>query len=271
MGLIKWIDYLTGRTFRPTSEKKVCKRVGSEEISSGRERSGSGQSSNVVRIPRDWFGPKDELVPIGPGAEERFGNGPLDESGAALPTAETLAANVFWGEDAGAVHDVVDAPGQPQAVRRRRALLLVAAAAVVAIPVAGMVISRLGGSQRHALPPLIAALQHRPYVSPARQSSAKPGAKTVRGRPRVSARGRPSHRNAVAATTTRVAYHPNQARSSSSVSYAPSQASGPPVVQISPSRPAGPTTAASTASPPQSAQPAFGSSGALGPMSSPDG
>jgi hypothetical protein len=52
-------------------------------------------ASNVVRLPRDWLGPRDELVPFGAGAAE--------------PPAPP-SANDFWGEDSAAMHDAVQGP-----------------------------------------------------------------------------------------------------------------------------------------------------------------
>lgn len=54
---------------------------------------------NVVRLPRDWLGPRDELVPFGP----RVGT-PTDER-------PTSAAD-FWGEQSAAIHDALQAPDQ---------------------------------------------------------------------------------------------------------------------------------------------------------------
>ncbi len=61
----------------------------------GRDKGAGGK---VVRLPRDWLGPRDELVPIDlTGDPER---GP-----ASPPSAEA-----FWSEHAPALHDAVRAP-----------------------------------------------------------------------------------------------------------------------------------------------------------------
>ncbi len=54
---------------------------------------------NVVRLPRDWLGPRDELVPFGPRART-----PADDR-------PTSAAD-FWGEQSAAIHDALQAPDQ---------------------------------------------------------------------------------------------------------------------------------------------------------------
>ena len=58
---------------------------------------------NVVPFPRDWLGPREELVPIGRPARDR----PPDPTGEDdLPPA----AEAFWSEDSAALHDAVQGP-----------------------------------------------------------------------------------------------------------------------------------------------------------------
>ena len=54
--------------------------------------------TNVVRLPRDWLGPRDELVPFGPRASSEDAEEPP-------PTAED-----FWGERSASIHDALQAP-----------------------------------------------------------------------------------------------------------------------------------------------------------------
>lgn len=56
----------------------------------------------MVRLPRDWLGPREELVPVGPAAGPAVA--PFGEDGLP-PTAEA-----FWSEDSAALHDAVRAP-----------------------------------------------------------------------------------------------------------------------------------------------------------------
>ena len=63
------------------------------------EQGKSKGPSNVVRLPRDWLGPRDELVP--------FGVDRLDDPG---DSAAPPSAADFWGERAGAVQDVLQGP-----------------------------------------------------------------------------------------------------------------------------------------------------------------
>ena len=96
---------------------------------------------NVVRLPRDWLGPREDLIPFGTSSEP----GP---SGGPAPTADD-----FWGESSAAVQDAVQrdavqrpptparSAGRPRSLARGRALLVglvaVAAAAVLAVLLVG--------------------------------------------------------------------------------------------------------------------------------------
>jgi hypothetical protein len=55
-------------------------------------------ADNVVPLPRDWLGPRDQLVPVGKVAA-------ADRAGSAPPTAED-----FWSEDSAALQDAWQAP-----------------------------------------------------------------------------------------------------------------------------------------------------------------
>jgi hypothetical protein len=54
-----------------------------------------------VRLPRDWLGPREDLVPIG--SSTRFAD---EEPGAERPPT----ANDFWGETSATLQDTLDAP-----------------------------------------------------------------------------------------------------------------------------------------------------------------
>jgi hypothetical protein len=56
---------------------------------------GAQPAEKVVRLPRDWLGPREDLVPFGPRAS--------------APEAPPSAAD-FWGERSAAIHDAVQAP-----------------------------------------------------------------------------------------------------------------------------------------------------------------
>ncbi len=59
---------------------------------------------NVVRLPRDWLGPRDELIPIGSSA-----NGQSGRSEAGLPPT----ADDFWGEESSLLQSALEAPPRP--------------------------------------------------------------------------------------------------------------------------------------------------------------
>src|SRR5579875_3983675 len=68
---------------------------------------GGEPDDNVVRLPAEWVGPLDELVPMGSRARERD-----PEGGDALGReAAVPAAGDFWSGDAGAVHGAIRPSG----------------------------------------------------------------------------------------------------------------------------------------------------------------
>jgi hypothetical protein len=61
------------------------------------------RDENVIRLPRDWLGPPEELVPIGSAARARAAQ---RDPEADIPQA----ADAFWSEDSAALHDALEAP-----------------------------------------------------------------------------------------------------------------------------------------------------------------
>ena len=103
------------------------------ETGNGRTEDRGGltrNEENVIRLPRDWLGPPEELVPIGPAARARAAQRDAEEG---LPPT----ADAFWSEDSAALHDAVQAP-QAQSPER-----LDPPAGLIA-PVAGRPTRRLG-------------------------------------------------------------------------------------------------------------------------------
>lgn len=83
-------------------------------------------ADNVVRFPRDWFGPIEDLVPFGPRARGESAAGCDQATGESATvfelsssTAEDsvspASANDFWGEDSASVHQAVEPPTGPEA------------------------------------------------------------------------------------------------------------------------------------------------------------
>lgn len=126
----------------------------------------------VIRLPRDWLGPREELVPFGPSADrhspepsesgrqsgERDAPGedasarpPLEE--VPSPPPDPVSPDDFWGERSAAVQGPLDEADWEAAVddesgpalRPRSASVLAAAAAVVAA-IAVLTLSLLGES-----------------------------------------------------------------------------------------------------------------------------
>jgi len=65
---------------------------------------------NVVRFPRDWLGPLDELVPFGPSATADAPDAGGRAEVVDLRPCAPLGAADFWGEGSAAIHDVMQAP-----------------------------------------------------------------------------------------------------------------------------------------------------------------
>ena len=67
------------------------------------EGTGEGtETSNVFRLPVDWLGPREDLVPVGPRADAAAAGA---DAAAADPPLRAAAASDFWGEDSAAVQD----------------------------------------------------------------------------------------------------------------------------------------------------------------------
>jgi hypothetical protein len=112
------------------------------QIESGRA---AEPSDKVVRLPRDWLGPREHLVPFGTAAS------PVTES---EPAGLAPSADDFWGERSAAIHDAVQAPETPPPAdasapnpRLPRRSLLAAGLMAAAAAVAFVLLS--GGSPRH--------------------------------------------------------------------------------------------------------------------------
>ena len=229
-------------------------------------QAGPDETSNVVRIPRDWFGPKDELVPFGPRADE-------SATARVLADAPPLDPNSFWGEDAGSVQDVLEAPDAPTAKPNRwRRRELVAGLAVAVIALLGLAAWLLEGSpEPRALPKVASMAGHEPRpVLPlqlAKISAARITERQARARDHERTRSKP--RTKPPSQASEVVYRFSQGGSTTGASdLTPGRSAA---ATTPPPTSAGQSTAASTASATQSSQPTFGPGGVLGPMSSPDG
>ena len=246
----------------------------------------SQSTSKVVRLPRDWLGPHEELVPFGKRAAPAG-----VERGGAEPSGPPPSAEDFWGERSAAIHDAVQSPAEdggaasasrttsPHAIaparRRLAAASILAVAAATATVIA--VLNAAGPSHRVAAgarlnmaailtggvsrildigpPPIISAGAARPHPRPVRRVShhaavARQSAQASRHQPSLPP---PATTYAARATpsTTPPPYHSSQSASRPHTGTGRSQAS---------------TSASSRAT----VNPT-GESGALGPVQSPNG
>ena len=237
------------------------------EVGSTRE-----PSDKVVRLPRDWLGPREHLVPFGQSTPP-----------AADPDLAAFAPDDFWGERAAAIHAAVQAPeagglehpptGEPAPKVRvsRRRLHASAAAGVAAL---AAVVFLLGGSPGHVtggprpnsatilssgvsrilkgdLPRIVARTPTPRIVRHLRHRATRPKLK----------RAQAEHDNSPAAASTYVA---RASSPSPQPTYHPSVSSPAPRIVTSSHPAESAASSRATVSP-------TGQNGALGPVQSPNG
>ena len=138
---------------------------------SGEQRPGDPGEDKVIRLPRDWLGPREDLVPFGPSADrhgpepsesdhpsgepdapgDASARAPLEE--VSSPPPDPVSPDDFWGERSAALQGPLDeadreavvGDGAGSTLRRRRAPVLAAAAAAV-VAIAILTLSLLGQS-----------------------------------------------------------------------------------------------------------------------------
>ena len=100
----------------PGTARKVCTRLDPEDPKTENSGENGGPErqadSNVVPFPRDWFGPREELVP--------FGMGVSSDGEAAEPDVTAPSASDFWGEGSAAIHTAVQGPGVDETSSSKR-------------------------------------------------------------------------------------------------------------------------------------------------------
>lgn len=228
---------------------------------------GSALDDNVVRLPRDWLGPRDELIPLGSSANGHSG-------------AQT--ASDFWGEASSSLQSAVEAPAPPrEAVGARRTLpppryaRTLGVAAVAAALVVGLIVFATGShkpsvgraSTQGSAPYLaMAARMHRTLEWSASRpggSAAERGAGTRhRATTRAGHRAVRAPRRTVIVEQVRYVSAPTQSSGAASgAASSPSTGTSSPQTSSASSNPAAGSVN----------QPAVGADGALGPGTSPDG
>jgi hypothetical protein len=260
------------------------KTAGAGGEGDGRDRQpGQGQEDNVVRLPRDWLGPRDELVPFGPSAVP---DPPEVESEAGAPPGAhddpvPVSPADFWGEHAAALHDALEERDGGVAkrvasrawamlpfARRRRPAIAAGFALALALIVVGYV-SLIGGTGNRARSQVASRL------NPSQRGVTSPWSSLRRPSPSHSLR--PSRRSGHQARrgpgTRAVAVNYSAYRSTGTSS----QGASPPSTRVASvastgipvSSPSSTSATASAGARPKSPTPAFGAHGALGPGSSP--
>jgi len=234
--------------------------------------------ATILRFPRDWFGPPEELVPFGPRAAgqvmaEREGSGP-PEGAPEEPDADpgSTPADAFWTEEAAAVHDAVDAAepfgigGPPRAVLTRRRNLLIASCSVGLLVLVATQVFQGGGG----LPARSSRASAAVYVHPWTAISHPPVSRRTapsprRGPHRTPAPTRGRETNPVTAQSAS-SNSPPQSEPAAVPADAPATSSAETAQSSGPSH----TDASAASAKSSSSQPAFGANGALGPGSSPN-
>lgn len=242
-------------------------------------QSAAEQGGKVVPLPRDWLGPREDLVPFGPSA----GAGPPEEDGGEPPepalteVKRPVSPEDFWGEHSAALQGAVDerdalatAAGRPRLSidRLRRPMVVGAIAAAVALVVVGYlnvfegspsspIASRLSPGLHGSTSPWMLPRHPSPVhpVEPPTHSQRRSHHASRNGAVPVKYTGPATVSSGVVSTTS---------TESSPASVGPSVPASSPTVPTSPSPP-------TTSSPTRSTNPAFGARGALGPGHSPSG
>jgi hypothetical protein len=283
------------------SANKVAakRRIG---VSEGRQTEAgeheAQRRSKVVRLPRDWLGPRDELVPFGPRAA--FGE-PVDPR--PDPDDSAPSPSDFWGEQSAAIQSAVQAPAIPydadegaaaahpvqlRRIDRRAAAGVATIVALVAVAVAALVLSSFGhgaapqpaGSSKAGFAAVLSGgvssilrldlaridaarvASSKVRRAPHRQAAPKPHHKSARSRPAQSVRISPH----VVVSQTTTAFHPPPSYTSDATSAGgtDTQSETPPATQPAPQQSASRVASRATVH-------ATGESGALGPIQSPNG
>ena len=246
----------------------------------GRQTDGSPteglRDDNVVRLPRDWLGPREDLIPFGVSADEPSG---------AVSTPPN--ADDFWGESSASVQDAVQASafasgdemrrraGSAIQTRRRPLSVLVVSAAILAAAAALFATGAPKSSVRRrrstmaSITPsaapyhLVEPMSGRALERALRQQTRARVQRAPRSR---RSTGRPIHHEASTAIVQPVQY-----TSAPPPTTAPSQPTSSTETSSSSSPQAAAAGSGSNTQPSAGNQPALGADGALAPGSSPDG
>ena len=267
-----------------------------------RDREGAKPEENVVRFPRDWIGPREELVPFGPSAHR---DQQADEPDAAEPD-RPISAEDFWGEHSAALHDTlehdiegrVSRAGHGMSIARLRRPLGIAglAAAEALVGVVCLALFSQAGTHPRSRVASRVNFGHRraisPWALPRHPSFRRPVLRSVHPRYATGLAHRSSRVAPVPATyiapatstvtTLQATSAPRSGTNASPAGTAAASGSGGVSSGTIASVPTGTSTAtapktssstttSSSSVRPKSATPAFGAYGALGPGSSPDG
>ena len=249
----------------------------------GRQRGQNGDEaraeSNVLQFPRDWIGPRDQLVPFGARADSAVESEVRSDTRVEPEPPLPPGADDFWGEGSAAVQDALQAPrpvaplgdfrhgARPEPRRRRhrppgRTVTLVVGLGVAAIVCAAVVLTSITThhvahlNRLPALAPTPARVLGSGLTTPHDVASARSShhAKRHPAKPRTSravrTRSRPAHSGARPVAVTQAASRPSSGSTHSVKHSAPTQSTTPaaPTPSTSPSVDSS-SSAGTTASP----------------------
>lgn len=258
---------------------------------------GPDEAGKVVRIPRDWFGPTDQLVPFGPRATEADENAGI---GSHATVAAPLDPNSFWDESSSSIQDVVEAPARVEGVcevvgdgavrghttvsrppvfparayeiARTAVGVREAAAGIVIAAVIGLsVVGWLAGQPSHRpARSVVPAVSGEQASQPMRWLESSDSHRTpARSIPKTTHKSHPGPAKPHSQVFD-VVYHASQTQSVPSPATGGMSSATSTTTQSSRAGAGSGATEASAGAPSHS-PPAFGVSSALGPISSPDG
>lgn len=231
----------------------------------GRQTANSSTfDDNVVRLPRDWLGPRDELIPFGASA-----NG---HSGPAVASASD-----FWGEESSSLQSALDTPPPSAADRRRLSGWVWCAGLTAVLLVVVVALLAAGDHARTGAPRTASVRGSASYLAVAARAQRALEATAIE-HAHVS---RQSHHPAPT-TKHRAVRAPRHSSKSTVIIEQVRYVAAPAVSAPTQSSESAASPAQSTSSPQTSSassnpstgsvnQPAVGANGALGPGTSPDG
>jgi hypothetical protein len=271
-----------------TDDKRSANLVKTEGRQRGQNGDEARAESNVLQFPRDWIGPREDLVPFGTAGDSAAQSGVRSDTAVEPGPSLPPGPDDFWGEDSAAVQDALQAPRPVQPLgelRHRarpeprwhrptgRAVALVVGLGVAAIACAAVVLTSVTAhpvAHLNRLPALAPRPAHVPgsgVTTPHDVASARTSheAKRRAGKPRtnraIHSRSRPAHSGARTVAVRKAASRPSSGSTHSVKHSAPTGSTTPATSTPSTSSSVDSTSSAGTTASPSSGASAASDSG----------